>query len=137
MFVANVGSQFESPNPLMKVPTLVDNGTNVIESFHIARYIVWSARRVQVGISALDVNGLNARAVMNGVMQAEVDLILAWRAGIDTAHNPRFDKLRETTKSGVGWLDERVSSIFKPSKPTYASFHLVSMFEHLALYNLL
>lgn len=40
MFVANVGSQFESPNPLMKVPTLVDNGTNVIESDHIARYVV-------------------------------------------------------------------------------------------------
>lgn len=92
-----------------------------------------------MNISPLDVDALNARAVMNGVMQAEVDLILAGRAGIDTSQSPRFDKLRETIKTGVVWLDERAfsSHIFNPTKPTYASFHLVCMFEHLALYNLL
>ncbi len=43
------------------------------------------------------------RAVMNGVMQSETEMILAARAGLDTNRSPRFAKMKETIVSGVSY----------------------------------
>lgn len=122
------------PNPLMKVPTLIDGERVVFESDHIAAYLV---RRHDPGdrfaVLATDVDTLNARAVMNGVMAAEVELILGARTGLDTAH-PRFDKMRAAIGQGLAWLEAR-HTVF-PETPSYLGFHLVAMWDHIALYDL-
>src|SRR5688572_19364517 len=67
--VASMGSEAFGPNPLMKVPTLVDGSSSIIDSDHIAQYLV---RRHDpqdaFGVLTNDVELLNARAIMNGVM---------------------------------------------------------------------
>lgn len=136
--IVNAGSDDPAvfgPNPLMKVPVLVDGECAVYESDHIAAYLV---RRHdpddRFGVLATDPDQLNARAVMNGVMALEVELVLAGRSGMDTAQ-PRFDKMRAGIAQGLAWLDAR-HDLF-PDAPSYLGFHLVSMWEHLALYGLM
>lgn len=134
----NVGERSAGfgPNPLMKVPTLLDEGRVVFDSDHIAAYL---ARRHDPGdrwqVLTIDTDVLNARAVLNGVMGQEVELILAARSGIDTAAQPRYDKLREGMAQGLAWLEQR-SELFADS-PAYLGLHLVSLWDHLALYRLM
>jgi glutathione S-transferase len=79
------------PNPLMKVPTLLDGGRAVFDSDHIAAHLVRThADDDRFGVLTQDVDDLNMRAVMNGVMAAEVELILAARGGLDTTLPGRF-----------------------------------------------
>lgn len=122
------------PNPLMKVPTLLDEGQVVFESDHIAAYLVRRHDPAdRFGVLATDPDVLNARAVMNGVMGLEVELILAERTGLGTDH-PRFDKMRASLLQGLQWLEDRATLI--PDAPTYLGFHFVAMWDHLALYGL-
>ncbi|WKD49614.1 glutathione S-transferase family protein [Microbulbifer spongiae] len=136
--IGNVAEQFIGvfgPNPLMKVPTLIDKGVPVFDSDYIAQYLVQqfdSSDRFQVLTN--DAKVLNARAVMNGVMSAEVELILAERSGIATDAYPRFDKIRGSISNGLDWLESRAEMF--PNQPTYLRFHLNSMWDHLALYGL-
>jgi len=131
--VAETSATAYGPNPLMKVPTLVDGGHTLFDSDHIAAYL---ARRFdpadRFDVLTTDAATLNARAVMNGVMAAEVELILAARTGLDTRAHRRFDKLRESIQQGLAWLDERSGSF--PQAPTYLGFHAVAMWDHLELY---
>ncbi len=121
------------PNPLMKVPMLVDGALSVFDSDHIAAYLVRKLDRSdQFDVLSTDADTLNARAVMNGVMAAEVELILAARTGLDTRAHRRFDKLRDSIQQGLAWLDARSGHF--PSHPTYLTFHAVSMWDHLVLY---
>ena len=122
------------PNPLMKVPTLVVGDQVVFESDHIA---AWLVRRHDPGdrfaVLASDPDTLNARAVMNGVMGLEAELILAERTGLGTDH-PRFDKMRASLGQGLQWLEARAAMIGEA--PTYPGLHFVAMWDHLALYGL-
>ncbi len=123
------------PNPMMKVPTLVDGEQVVFESDHIAGYL---ARKYDAadrfGVLTTDADVLNARAVMNGVMAAEAELILAARTGIDTQAHRRFDKMRGSIRNGLSWLEAH-HGLF-PRKPSYLTFHAISMWDHLAYYGL-
>jgi glutathione S-transferase len=120
------------PNPLMKVPTLLDGDRAIFDSDHIA---AWLVRRHdpadRFGVLSADPDALNARAVMNGVMGLEVELILAERTGLGTAH-PRFDKMRDGMRQGLEWLEAN-ERLF-PEAPSYLGFHLVAMWDHLAFY---
>lgn len=137
--VGNVADQQVNqfgPNPLMKVPTLLDGEITVMDSDHIAQYLVrksGSLDRFQVFTQ--EVNHLNARAVMNGIMAAEVELILAMRTGLDIDGLQRFSKLKASMHSGIEWLEAN-AGIF-PEQPTYLAFHLVSMWDHLLFYNIM
>ena len=135
--VGNVGSSSAEsfgPNPLMKVPTLVDGDLAIIDSDHIARYLVKRHDAQDTfGVLTDDVQLLNARAVMNGVMAAEVEVILARRAGMDTAAHRRFDKIIESIRRGLDWLESHAADL--PGSPSYAGFHLTSMWDHLAFYD--
>ena len=131
--VADNQSDIFGPNPLMKVPTLVDGDQVVMESDHIAQYLV----RTYVDgdpylVGTEDVEKLNARAVMNGIMAAEVTLILASRTGIRVQGLARFEKIRESMHQGLTWLESR--TLLFSNHADYASFHLVAMWDHLALY---
>jgi glutathione S-transferase len=131
--VAECNAPLFGPNPLMKVPTLVDGKTFIFESDHIAQYIVRTydpSDRFRV--LTTDSQELNARAVMNGVMATEVELILAARTGMNTKSHRRFDKMRESITAGLHWLN-RHADIF-PAEPTYLGFHLAAMWDHLELY---
>lgn len=121
------------PNPLMKVPTLIDGTQSIFDSDHIAAYLVRKFDPAdRFDVLATDAETLNARVVMNGVMAAEVELILAERTGLDTRTHRRFDKLRESIHQGLAWLEARSGRW--PRDPTYLAFHVVAMWDHLALY---
>lgn len=122
-------------NPLMKVPALATDVGVLFDADHIA---AWLTRRHDpsdwYGVLTTDATVLNLRAVMNGVMAAEVEVILAQRSGIETAGLARFDKLHATIRGGLDWLEAHVADF--PAGPTYAGFHLVCLWDHLALYGL-
>ena len=133
--VADMSTEIYGPNPLMKVPTLIDGKSIVFESDHIAQYLVRQYDKDdQFNVMTCDVAQLNARAVMNGIMSAEVDLVLATRTGIDTEAHLRFNKIRESINNGLDWL-ELHTEVF-PEQPSYLGFHLTCMWDHLVFYEL-
>lgn len=118
-------------NPIMKVPVLEDGETWLIESEHIAQHIVRghdAADRYRV-LDA-DPHTLNLRAMMNGIMQEEVKLILAARTGVETAELPFFRKARVAIENGLEWLETRADR-FDAGSPAYLEFHLVCLMDHL------
>jgi glutathione S-transferase len=135
--VADQDPELFAGNPLMKVPTLItDEGQAIFESDHIAEYLVRQhdpQDRYQV--LTTDLKALNARAVMNGVMAAEVELVMAERSGIDAGKYQRYAKFRNTVDQGLAWLEAR-SAMFEDNVISYAGFHLVCLWDHLVLYQM-
>lgn len=123
-------------NPLAKVPVLVDAGTWLIESDHIAAYL---SRKYDagdaLGVRTEDVFDLNARALLNGMMAEEVKLILAKRTGVPVERYSFFDKSFASLKQGFEWL-ERHAGRFEPEAPKYRDLHLVCLWDHIAYYDL-
>jgi len=123
-------------NPLMKVPTLHHGDTVLFESDHIAQYLVRTFDpEDRFKVLTTDTETLNARAVMNGIMAAEVEFILSKRTGMDVEAYLRFQKLNAVIRDGVQWLEDH-ASLFT-GEPSYADFHLVSMTKHLRYYDLI
>jgi glutathione S-transferase len=123
-------------NPLMRVPTFVDGAVTVIESDHIARYVVGAYDPSdRLGVRRDDVRGMNVLAVVNGVMANEVVLILAKRGGLtDVEGVTYFRKLIAAIDAGLAWLD-------KNTDPDQASFDyrdisLICMWQHVAHYTI-
>lgn len=132
--VADSDAAIFGSNPLMKVPTLVDGRHTLFDSDHIAQYIVRTYDASdRFGVLTADIDALNARAVLNGIMSTEVELILAARTGIDTSAHRRFGKMREAIARGLDWLENQ-ANVF-PDKPSYLGFHLIALWDHLTLYN--
>jgi glutathione S-transferase len=122
-------------NPLMRVPTLVDGDVTLIESDHIARYVVGkldpSDRFNVLGRRPHDLNRL---AVTNGIMSNEVVLILAKRGGLEDVDSVAyFRKLRVAIDSGLAWLDGNVDL---DAPLDYADMAMISMWEHALHYQL-
>ncbi len=121
-------------NPMMKVPALVQGGDMIINSDHIARYLVGKydpGDRFAVRSEAI--NDMNHLAVINGIMENEVVLILAARgglSGLDTI--TYFRKLMASIESGLAWLEQRTV----PETPGfyYKDIALVCMWQHVAHY---
>jgi glutathione S-transferase len=134
--VADQDPDLFAGNPLMKVPTLItDEGEAIFESDHIAEYLVRQYDpNDHYQVLTTDLKALNARAVMNGVMAAEVELVMAERTGIKTGKYQRFDKFRHTVDQGLGWLEAR--SAWFADTVDYAGFHLVCLWDHLVLYQM-
>lgn len=120
-------------NPLMTIPVLRDSELVVYGSDEIAQHLV---RRYDPAdrfcVLAHDVRRLNTRAVMNGVMSAEAELILAARTGLDTHAHLRFDKKRQAIAAGLVWLETHADAV--PAIPDYAAFHLASLWDHLVMF---
>lgn len=130
------GQEQFGTNPLMKVPTLVDGETWMIESDHIAQFIVRKrdiADRYRV--LATDVPTLNMRAVLNGVMQEEAKLILAKRTGVPTEQFRYFEKAHKALANGLSWAEVN-ASLFQSESPGYLEFHLLCLWDHLDYYKL-
>lgn len=133
--VAELSIDGFGPNPLMKVPTLIDDNQTVFDSDNIARYIVNKYDNDdQFNVLKLTTEQLNAQVVMNGIMAAEVELILAQRTGLDIIEHQRFIKIKASIMNGLNWLEQHADTF--SDKPGYLNFHLVAMWDHLVLYHL-
>ena len=123
-------------NPLLRVPTLVHEGRTIIESDHIARYIVARFDPAdRFGVRSEDVDDMNRLAVMNGVMANEVVPILAKRgglAGVDDA--VYFQKLKRAIGEGLAWLDARID--VDDDGFDWRDIVLACMWQHLEHYAL-
>lgn len=123
-------------NPLLRVPTLVHGSETIVDSDHIARYLVSHydpADRLQV--NSLAVESLNRLAVVTGIMNNEVVLLLAKRAGLaDLESVAYFRKLRSAIDGSLDWLEGRLDGT--PPGFTYADVALVCMWQHLLHYGL-
>ncbi len=119
-------------NPLMAVPALLDDGRVLVDSDNIAQYLARKTDAADIyQVLTTDVDTLNARAVMNGVMTAEVEVVLGKRSGITVDNYPRFTKKRDTIARGLDWLEAN-AHLFDGA-PSYAGFHLVAMLDHLVV----
>lgn len=104
-------------NPLMKVPALQDGEIWLIESDHIAAYVVRKHDPSdRLGVLSPDVFDLNARAVLNGIMTEEVKLLLAKRTGVPIENYTFFEKALAAIRQGLNWLEEHHRS-FTPAQP--------------------
>ncbi len=123
-------------NPLLRIPTLVHGGETIIDSDHIARYLVARydpADRLRV--NSLEVESLNRLAVVTGIMNNEVVLLLAKRAGLaDLEAVAYFRKLRSAIDGSLDWLERRLDP--GATDFGYADVALVCMWQHLLHYGL-
>ena len=123
-------------NPAMGVPVLEDGEIWMLESDHIASYLVRTYQPADnYGVLTESIDLLNARAVMNNAMGNEVKLILAERGGLDPGPHRYFQKAKMAIEHGLAWLESR-STLFRSEEPGYAEFHLLSLWDHLELYKL-
>lgn len=123
-------------NPLMKVPVLLDGEAWLIESDHIASYLVNKTdSEDRYSVLTKDISQLNMRALMNGIMTEEVKILLARRTGVPTDQYPFFDKALKSIKDGFSWLEQNHSR-FNSANPKYLDFHLVCLWDHIAYYDL-
>lgn len=135
--VAKNSSQHFGGNPVMSVPVLEDGATWMIESDHIAGYLVKTYDgQDRYAVLADDVDQLNARAVMNGVMANEVKLILSARTGLDPRQHEYFLKAESSIRQCLAWLNGR-PDLLHEDRLTYTHFHFISMWSHLELYGLI
>jgi glutathione S-transferase len=118
----------------MRVPTLVDGDHTLIESDHIARYLVGLHDPAdRFGVRSERVRDLNRLAVANGIMDNEVVLILAKRGGLEDIDGVAyFRKLTQGIHTGLAWLDANVSD----GELDYADIAAICMFQHATHYKL-
>jgi glutathione S-transferase len=121
-------------NPLMRIPTLVDGDHTVIESDHIARYVVANYDpRDWFEVASVEVDALNRLAVANGVMANEVTILLAKRGGLDITGAVYFAKLLTAIEQGLAWLDARIAADVPFD---YRDIALICMWQHVEHYQL-
>lgn len=122
-------------NPLLTIPTFLDDENAIFDSDNIARHLTQRFDpKDQFGVLSQDLAINNFRAVCNGVMSIDVELVLAARSGLDTQKHVRFQKRNEALVHGLRWLEEHASCV--SSSASYTGFQLVCMWDHLLLYDL-
>lgn len=122
-------------HPLRRVPTLIDGQDTVIESDHIARFVIQRHDPGdRFGVRSERVEDLNRLAVINGVMDNEVVLILAARGGLTNLDEVvYFRKLRAAIDSGLEWLNRHMRG---EADCDYRDIALICMWQHLLYYQL-
>lgn len=124
-------------NPLMKVPVLEhENGIWLIESDHISSYIVSQIDPIidKYEVNSKTISDLNIRAVLNGIMNEEVKVIVAGRHNVPVQNYSYFKKCVDVVQNGLKWIEHNSNS-FTPRMPKYREFHLICMWEHLDYYD--
>ena len=123
-------------NPLMRIPTFVEGGTTVIESDHIARYVVERYDPAdRFSVRAPSVTAMNRLAVLNGIMGHEVTLILARRGGLEDLDSVAyFRKLFQSIVSGLAWLDQELDP--EADGFDYVDIATICMWDHIMHYKL-
>jgi glutathione S-transferase len=123
-------------NPLSRVPVLVDGETWMIDSDHIAQYLVRKYDpKDRFEVLTHDTAALNIRSILNGIMSEEVTVIIARRLSVPTEQYSFFDDAMDAMTNGLAWLEQN-ADLFDTENPKYKEFHLVSAWEHLSYYDL-
>lgn len=124
-------------NPLLRIPTLVHRGHTIIESDHIARYIVGTYDPDdRFGVRSERVEDMNQLAVVNGIMANEVTLILAKRGGLAELDSVAyFRKLLTATEAGLAWLDAHMPD-HADERFDYRDIVTICMWQHVVHYKL-
>lgn len=129
--IGNVGAaETFGGNPLMQVPALADGPRSIWGTSNICRYLVGLADVDPLHVCTQDWSAVNLAYVIQGVMSAEVQLILAERSGLE-AKGPRFDKIRSTIERGLAFVDGEIEVTAQFS---YVHACAISMWDHLLLY---
>jgi glutathione S-transferase len=134
--VLSTASASYGGNPLLRVPSLVDGGVTLIESDHIARYLVRKHDPAdRLGVLRERVEDLNRLAVANGIMDSEVVLILAKRGGLaDLESVAYFRKLAIAIDAGLAWLDAHTDP--DAGAFDYGDVATISMWQHVQHYRM-
>jgi hypothetical protein len=107
----------------------------LIESDHIASYIVSQfdpSDKYKVDTKVIF--DLNTRAMMNGIMNEQLKVIVAGRHGVPVNQFSYFNKSRDAVDNGLIWLESNHLK-FTPHSPTYREFHLTCLWDHLLYYD--
>lgn len=133
-------SLFEN-NPLMKIPVLRHEDEWIIDSDSIAHFIVQALDPSdRYNVLSPTIDDMNFRAILNGIMDAEVKYILAKRTGIPVADYPFFDKALLTISRGLEWIDEWLEQNLNTTTDSslhYKDIHLICAWEHLEHSNII
>ena len=136
--VGNVATLDEAvfhKNPMMVVPVFEDGDVWLIDSDHICQYI---ARKLdpedRFRTLSTDPSHLNMRAMMRGVMDHEVRILMARRLGGDTSGMAYFDKAKKVYEQGLKWVEDHKAE-FNLAEPGDLEFHLVCMWQHLKYFS--
>lgn len=123
-------------NPLLRVPTLTHDGQTVIDSDHIARYLVARFDEAdRFGVRSERVDDANRLAVVDGIMDNEVVLILAQRGGVtDLRSVAYFRKLETAIGTGLAWLERKTDP--DRERFDYVDTATIAMWQHLEHYGL-
>ena len=123
-------------NPLMRVPTLVHGETTVIDSDHIARYLVTTFDpNDTLRVRSERVPDMNRLAVVSGIMNNVVVLILARRGGLaDIEKVAYFRKLTTAIDTALTWLDGDADP--DDESFDYRDVATICMWQHLEHYAL-
>ncbi len=134
--ILSTSSASYGDNPLLRVPALLDAGVTLIESDHIARYLVGKhdpADRFRVRSERVEDS--NRLAVANGIMSNEVVLILAKRGGLaDLEGVAYFAKLATAIDAGLAWLDDHTNS--DDAAFDYGDIAMICMWQHVEHYGM-
>jgi len=123
-------------NPLLRVPTLIHGDHTLIDSDHIARYLVGQFDPGdRLGVRSEQVTALNQLAVINGAMANEVVLVLAARGGLTGLEDiVYFRKLMTALDSALAWLDRALD--LDAAGFDYRDISLICLWQHLGYYDL-
>ena len=125
----------DAENPLMKVPVLYHGDNWIIESDHIASYIVSNVDlKDKYQVDSKKLFDLNTRAMLNGIMAEEVKVIVAQRHNVPVHQYSNFNRSIDAVNNGLAWLESNHSK-FDARTPTYREFHLACCWDHLVYYN--
>lgn len=122
-------------NPMMKVPVLQHGDDWVIESDHISSYIVQLCDPTdRYKVNSRAVFDMNTKAMINGVMDESVKVIVATRHGVPVKEYEYFNKSVRRVSHGLQWLEDNHSKL-SSKHPTYKEFHLICCWDHLNYVN--
>ena len=123
-------------NPLLRLPTLVHAGTTVFDSDHIARYLVATYDpKDNLRVRSERVRDMNRLAVVTGIMNNVVVLLLARRGGLaDIDKVAYFRKLTTAIDTALAWLDGDADP--EDESFDYRDIAMICMWQHLEHYGL-
>ena len=121
-------------NPILRVPVLIDGDVRVVESDSIVRHLLETrdAGHDRFGFFSLDVEQRNAHAFLSAVMLAEVDILLAGRAGLDSGPEaPYFDRAHRVIHDSLAWVEANGSRIWPDLGLSWLDIVLICAWDHL------
>ena len=115
---------------------MIDGSNTVIESDHIARYLVGKYDPVdRFAVRSENVDDMNRLAVVNGIMANEVVLILAQRGGVaELGSVAYFRKLGAAIDHALAWLDADTDPDVEAFD--YGDIATICMWQHVVHYDM-